>query len=98
MVTLYSPHQNQKKIHDSINFEPYKYYVLNIGRQWGKTMLAMNQVYYWAINNPGSKIGWVSPVYKQSEKVFDEMAQAFDSSFIKPNAQKLTIEVNGSTI
>lgn len=98
MVTLYNPHQNQKRIHDSINFEPYKYYVLNIGRQWGKTMLAMNQVYYWAINNPGSKIGWVSPVYKQSEKVFDEMARAFEPTFIKPNAQKLTIEVNGSTI
>lgn len=98
MVTLYNPHHNQKKIHDSINFEPYKYYVLNIGRQWGKTMLAMNQVYYWAINNPGSKIGWVSPVYKQSEKVFDEMARAFQPDFIKVNAQKLTIEVNGSTI
>jgi hypothetical protein len=98
LVTLYNPHQNQQKIHDSINFEPYKYYVLNIGRQWGKTMLAMNQVYYWAINNPGSKIGWVSPVYKQSEKVFDEMAKAFQPTFIKANAQKLTIEVNGSTI
>jgi hypothetical protein len=61
-------------------------------------MLAMNQVYYWAINNPGSKIGWVSPVYKQSEKVFDEMARAFQPDFIKVNAQKLTIEVNGSTI
>lgn len=58
----------------------------------------MNQVYYWAINNPGCKIGWVSPVYKQCEKVFDEMARAFDSNFIKTNSQKLTIEVNGSII
>jgi hypothetical protein len=98
LVTLYNPHQNQQKIHDSINFEPYKYYVLNIGRQWGKTMLAMNQVYYWAINNPGVNIGWVSPVYKQSEKVYDEMAKAFQPNFIKVNAQKLTITVNNSTI
>ena len=60
--------------------------------------MAMNQVYYWAINNPRSKIGWVSPVYKQSEKVFDEMVKAFDGSFIKSNAQKLLIEVNGSSI
>jgi hypothetical protein len=97
-VTLYSPHHNQKIIHDSIINEPYKYYILNIGRQFGKTMLAMNQCYYWAINNPNSKIGWVSPVYKQSEKVFDEMVKAFDPSFIKSNAQKLLIEVNGSTI
>ncbi len=58
----------------------------------------MNQVYYWAINNPGCRIGWVSPVYKQSEKVFDEMSKAFDANFIKTNAQKLTIHVNGSEI
>lgn len=97
-VQLYNPHSNQARIHQAINFEPYKYYVLDIGRQWGKTMLAMNQVYYWAINNKGSKIGWVSPVYKQSEKVFDEMAKAFDSNLIKTNAAKLTIEVCGSLI
>lgn len=97
-VTLYSPHQNQAIIHNSINFEPFKYYCLNIGRQFGKTMLAMNQVYYWAINNPNCRIGWVSPVYKQSEKVFDEMSKAFDSNLIKTNAQKLTIEINGSII
>lgn len=58
----------------------------------------MNQVYYWAINNPGCKIGWVSPVYKQSEKVFDEMTKAFNGQFIKSNAQKLMIEVNRSSI
>jgi hypothetical protein len=97
-VELYNPHPGQVLIHNSINNEPYKYYVINVGRQWGKSLMAMNQVYYWAINNPGSKIGWVSPVYKQSEKVFDEMAKAFQPDFIKVNAQKLTIEVNGSTI
>jgi hypothetical protein len=68
-VRLYNPHQNQKIIHDSINFEPYKYYVLSIGRQFGKTMLGMNQAFYWAMNDSGCKIGWVSPIYKQSEKV-----------------------------
>lgn len=98
LVQLYQPHTNQKKVHDSINFEPYKYYVLDIGRQWGKTMLAMNQVFYWAINNSGSKIGWVSPVYKQSEKVYDEMCRAFGKSVISTNSQKLTIEINGSVI
>jgi hypothetical protein len=97
-VTLYNPHQNQKIIHDSINFEPYKYYVLSIGRQFGKTMLAMNQAFYWAMNDPGCKIGWVSPIYKQSEKVFDEMAKAFEPSFVKTNASKLKLEVNGSSI
>jgi hypothetical protein len=99
-VTLYNPHQKQKIIHDSINLEPYKYYVLNIGRQFGKTMLAMNQCYYWAFNNSNVKIAWVSPIYKQCKKVFDEMVLAFaDSNLIKSNASDLVITLpNGSTI
>lgn len=99
-VQLYNPHQKQKIIHDSINLEPYKYYVLNIGRQFGKTMLAMNQCYYWAFNNQNVKIAWVSPIYKQCKKVFDEMVLAFaDSNIIQSNASDLVIKLpNGSTI
>lgn len=98
-VTLYNPHQNQKIIHDSINGEAFKYYVLNIGRQWGKTMLAMNQIYYWAFNQK-CKIGWVSPIYKQCKKVFDEMVQAFvGTGLIESNASELIIKTsNGSMI
>lgn len=99
-VTLYNPHHNQKVIHDSINKEAYKYYVLNIGRQWGKTMLAMNQIYYWSFNQKGVKIAWVSPIYKQCKKVFDEMVQAFaGTNLIESNASELIIKCpNGSTI
>lgn len=59
----------------------------------------MNQVYYWAFNQK-VQIAWVSPIYKQAEKVYDEMVKAFVSTnLIKSNAQKLVIEtVNGSTI
>jgi phage terminase large subunit-like protein len=63
-------------------------------------MLAMNQVYYWAFNNSGSKIAWVSPIYKQCKKVFDEMVLAFaDVNLINSNASELIIKLpNGSTI
>lgn len=99
-VQLYNPHPKQKIIHDSINSEAYKYYILNIGRQFGKTMLAMNQCYYWAFNTPQSKIAWCSPIYKQCKKVFDEMVLAFaDSPLIRSNASELIITLsNGSTI
>ena len=99
-ITLYNPHKNQATIHNSINTEPYKYYVLNIGRQFGKTMLAMNQCYYWGFNDQRTKIAWVSPIYKQCKKVFDEMVLAFaDSPLIKSNASDLIITLsNGSTI
>lgn len=98
-VTLYSPHQNQAKIHDSINRDGHKYYVLNIGRQWGKTMLAMNQMYYWLFNDPGCKCAWVAPIYKQSKKVFDEMVQAFAGmGIIETNASDLVIRVGKSSL
>jgi hypothetical protein len=91
---------NQEKIHEAINSNKKKYYVLNIGRQWGKTMLAMNQLYYWMFNDSGCKCAWVSPIYKQSKKVFEEMVLAFEGTgVIKSNASELTITtVNGSTL
>jgi len=99
-VTLYQPHQNQNRIHYSINNDPYKYYVLNIGRQFGKTMLAMNQTYYWAFNQNNIQCAWVSPIYKQCKKVFDEMVKAFEGTgLIQSNATDLIIKTkNGSTI
>jgi hypothetical protein len=73
--------------------------VLNIGRQFGKTMLAMNQIYYWLFNDKGCKCAWVSPIYKQSKKVFDEMVQAFaGTGIISSNASELTIKVGKSTL
>lgn len=98
-VTLYNPHQKQQQIHDSVLKDDYKYYVLNIGRQFGKTMLAMNQIYYWMFNAPGCKCAWVSPIYKQSKKVFEEMAQAFEGTgLIHTNASELTIKAGKSSL
>ena len=101
-ATLYTPHQNQRIIHDSINHEDYKYYVINIGRQWGKTLMAVNQMIYWALNNKRAKIAWVSPVYAQAKKVFRESVKAFEKKphiYRNINKGDLTIEyVTGSTI
>ena len=82
MATIkgYTPHAKQKEIHNSIINEGYKYYILNIGRQFGKTMLGINQMLYWAINHKGCNIAWVTPIYKQSKKVFDEMEKVTKSS------------------
>jgi hypothetical protein len=60
----------------------------------------MNQCYYWAFNEKGVQIAWVSPIYKQAKKVFDEMVKAFDNSnLITSNASELIIKTkNNSTI
>lgn len=98
-VTLYTPHKNQEIIHKAINEGSQKYYVLDIGRQFGKSMLAMNQVYFWLINDKGCKCAWVSPIYKQAKKVFDEMVEAFaDTGLIQKNSQDLTITFGKSTL
>ena len=99
-VNLYKPHKNQRTIHDSINNESFKYYVLNIGRQFGKSMLAENQCLYWALNSAHITIGWVAPTYKQAMKVFLEIEKAFsDSDLMKTNKSELTIKFdNRSTI
>jgi hypothetical protein len=101
-AVLYNPHKNQKKIHDSINKENHKYYVINIGRQFGKTLLAINQMLFWALNNKGIRIAWVSPIYKQSKKVFDDCFKAFAKRpeiYRKVNQSELVLEyITGSTI
>ena len=95
----YKPHLKQREIHHSINNESYKYYILNIGRQFGKTMLGINQMLYWAINHKGCSIAWVTPIYKQGKKVFDELeAVTKNSGLFEYNRSDLTISGFGSKI
>lgn len=79
-VQLYTPHENQLKIHNSINNDPHKYYALNIGRQFGKSLLGVNQGLHWFFNERNVKIGWVSPIYRQCKKVFNDIDNAFQNN------------------
>lgn len=95
----YKPHENQKLIHHSIRNELYKYYILNIGRQFGKTMLGINQMLDWAINDSGCNIAWVTPIYKQGKKVFSELEKAtINSGLFEYNQTELTVKGFNSTI
>lgn len=102
VVKLYTPHLNQSRIHASIKNEPYKYYALNIGRQFGKSLLGINQALDWFFNVGNAKIGWVSPVYKQCKKVFKDIDTAFANNqnvFKDKNKTELVFTGhNGSSI
>jgi len=99
IVKGYKPHTNQRVIHNAINFDSAKYYACNIGRQFGKSLLAENQCLYWSINHRGSVIGWVSPIYKQCKKVFKELKRATEKSgYFTYNESDLVIEGFGSKI
>lgn len=99
-VELYNPHKEQERIHRSINNDNHKYYVLCLGRQFGKSLLATNQALYWALNSK-CDIAWVSPIYNQANKVYEQVVKAFAESpgvIKKKDGQKLRIEfLNGST-
>ena len=99
MIKGYKPHDNQRLIHDSINKESYKYYALNIGRQFGKTLLGINQLLYWSINDKGCHIAWITPVYRQGKKVFNELEKATaKSGLFQFNKSDLIVSGMGSTI
>lgn len=95
----YKPHPNQREIHNAINKGSEKYYALNIGRQFGKTLLGINQLLYWAINDRGCQIAWVTPVYKQGKKVFAELERATkNSGLFEFNKSDLRVTGFGSSI
>jgi hypothetical protein len=62
-------------------------------------MLGINQLLYWAINDKGCNIAWVTPIYKQGKKVFDEIEKATSKSgLFEFNRSDLTIQGFGSKI
>ena len=98
-VKGYKPHDKQREIHDAINHGHEKYFALNIGRQFGKTLLGINQLLWWAINDKGCKIAWITPVYKQGKKVFADLERAVaKSNMFTFNKSDLMVSGFGSTI
>jgi hypothetical protein len=78
----YSPTKKQSEIINGVLNTEAKYHVVSLGRQSGKSLMAMNLVLYWAINHRPCKILWVSPVYSQANKVQKELSSAIQSSKI----------------
>lgn len=100
-VKGFTPHTNQKKIIDSILGGEEKHHIISVGRQFGKSLMGMNLLLYWSINNKPCKILWVSPVYSQTNKVQKELERAISpSGFVKTcNFSESYIELkNGSEI
>ena len=80
IYTGFTPHTKQRDMIQGIITSNSKYHVACVGRQFGKSMMAMNLVLYWAINNGPCKILWVSPVYSQTSKVQKELMAAIGAS------------------
>jgi len=99
--TGFTPHTKQKEMINSILESKSKFHVACVGRQFGKSLMAMNLVLYWGINKGPVKILWVSPVYSQTDKVQKELMAAIgDSGLVKScnySSNEITLK-NGTTI
>jgi hypothetical protein len=98
-IKLFNPHQGQLSVINNFADSEHKFGIVATGRQFGKSLLAQNLLLYWLLKNKGSKCGWVSPVYSQAKKVFDEITNASHNIITGKNKADLTINfINGSTI
>lgn len=99
IIEGFNPHLGQQKVIDEFVKTETKFGIVVSSRQWGKSLLAVNSLLYWILNNPKSKSGWISPIYKQCRKVFDELVEATKDIVVSANKAELTIEyINGSSI
>jgi len=98
-ITLFDPHPGQLNVINGFADSPHKFGVVATGRQYGKSLLAQNLMLYWLLGNSNQKGCWISPVYNQCRKVFNELTNASHQIITKQNKAELTIEfVNGSTL
>ena len=100
-VRGFKPHNKQKEIIDSVLNGTEFYHSVVVGRQFGKTLMSINLLMYYGLNNNNSKILWISPVYAQCGKVFQQIYQALQPAGLIKSANKadfLIQLVNGTSI
>lgn len=88
-------HQTQK----IVALDPHRFRVLNCGRRWGKTTLAIDQIKARAAI-PNSRIAYVAPTYQQARDIaWEPLKHGCRNASSSINESRLEIKlVNGSQI
>jgi len=98
-ITLFKPHIGQRKVIDGFADSEHKFGIVATGRQYGKSLLEQNLLLYWLLGKKNQKAAWVSPIYSQGKKVFEELLSASNPIIASSNKADLTIKfINGSTL
>src|SRR3990167_1821831 len=88
-------------LHDSqkvIALDPHRFRVVNCGRRFGKTILAIDQMKA-RLTIPNSRVCYIAPTYQQARDIAWEPLRRDLLSAGKPNEARLEIDlVNGSKI
>ena len=75
-ITLFNPHKGQKNVINGFADSKHKFGTVATGRQYGKSLLGQNMMLYWLLKNKQQKGAWISPIYNQAKKVFQELSSA----------------------
>ena len=98
-ITLFTPHVGQKAVIQGFSTSQHKFGTVVTSRQWGKSLLGQNLLLFWLLQSPNQKGCWISPIYNQAKKVFQELSDASQSIIQQSNKAELTLKfVNGSTV
>ena len=100
-IRLFKPHLKQRECIDRIESSGCKYIIIDCGRQFGKSLLAMNLLLKWCLEEDNSVGFWVSPIYSQAKKVFDELAKALKNTGLITSLNRTEVWIkfnNGSKI
>lgn len=82
-IELFRPHKSQREVLDAINDEQLKYIVLNCGRRWGKSELALNLIVEFGLKYPNSNILYITFKGDQRLTAFQDFLRLFgDAPFI----------------
>ena len=94
VVKGFTPHADQRRVINTIDENPEaKFITLVTGRQWGKTLLGINLLLKWSLETPGSSLMWVSPIYKQSKKVLEDIGAVIGGSSIVKSINKSDMKI-----
>ena len=79
-VTGFRPHRGQTRVINTIVSGDEKYITVVSPRQQGKSLLLINLILYYGINDKGSKIGIIAPIYQQARKLMEDLYEAIKDS------------------
>lgn len=99
-IKLFKPHVKQRECIDKIEGSNCKYIVVDCGRQFGKSLLSENLLLKWSLETKGSVGFWVSPIYSQAKKVYDELVKALKPTglMVSNNRTELWIKLINDSI
>ena len=98
-IELFTPYQKQRDFIDEFIDSEALFGVVVAPRGSGKTLLGINMLLFWLLDNPNKKAGWISPVYSQAKNVFDQITSSAKDIIESSNRMETNITfINGSSI